>query len=63
VFSEGAEKWLPQVGMIVIETHDRFQPGSEQAVRQAIAPLFEQLPSIGENLFIRRIGSVNARQG
>jgi FkbM family methyltransferase len=60
VFSEGAEKWLPRVGMIIIETHDRFQPGSEAAVRQAIAPLFEELPSIGENLFFRRIGSVNS---
>jgi FkbM family methyltransferase len=63
VFSEGAAKWLTRIGMIIIETHDRFQPGSEQAVRQAIAPLFEELPAIGENLFFRRIGNVNARQG
>jgi FkbM family methyltransferase len=62
VFSEGAESWLPRVGMIIIETHDRFQAGSEQAVRQAIASLFEELPSIGENLFFRRIGGVNAGQ-
>jgi FkbM family methyltransferase len=62
VFSEGAEKWLPRVGMIIIETHDRFQPGSEKAVRQAIAPLFEELPSIGENLFFRRIGTATAAQ-
>jgi FkbM family methyltransferase len=63
VFSEGAESWLPRVGMIIIETHDRFQPGSEQAVRQAIAPLFEEMPSIGENLFFRRIGMVNGGPG
>jgi FkbM family methyltransferase len=62
LFSKGAESWLPRVGMVIIETHDRFQPGSEKAVREAIAPLFEELPAIGENLFFRRISSVSAGQ-
>jgi FkbM family methyltransferase len=29
VFSNGAEEWLPRINLIVIETHDRFRPGSE----------------------------------
>jgi FkbM family methyltransferase len=60
---EGAEKelftyepdgWLAKTEFVIIETHDRFQPGSEQAVRQALAQEFQELPSLGENLFFRR---------
>ena len=54
VFSQGAAEWLPRVNLIIIETHDRFRPGSEAAVRQAIQPMFEELPRWGENLFFRR---------
>ena len=54
IFSEGVEKWLPRINMIIVETHDRFQPGSESAVREAIQPMFEELPSVGENLIFRR---------
>lgn len=60
---EGAEKelftyephsWLAKTEFVIIETHDRFQPGSEQAVRTALAREFQELPSLGENLFFRR---------
>lgn len=54
IFSQGAEKWLPRVELIIVETHDRFRPGSEDAVRKAVYPLFEELPRSGENLFFRR---------
>lgn len=54
LFSEGADAWLPRVHLIIIETHDRFRPGSDQAVRQALATRFEERPSCGENLFFRR---------
>jgi hypothetical protein len=40
--------------MIIIETHDRFRPGSEAAVRKALAPSFEEQPRNGENLFFVR---------
>jgi FkbM family methyltransferase len=54
VFSEDLTSCLERIRMIIIETHDRFRPGSEAAVRKAIAPLFEERPSKGENLFFIR---------
>lgn len=54
VFSNGAEHWLPRVRLIIVETHDRFRPGSEAAVRAALMDGFDELPSHGENLFFRR---------
>jgi FkbM family methyltransferase len=53
VFSERSAEWLPRIGLVAIETHDRFRPGSEAAVRNALAPFFEELPPRGENLFFR----------
>lgn len=55
VFSSSPETWLDKVSLIIIETHDRFRAGSEQAVRQALASRFEELPAVGENLFFRRV--------
>ena len=54
VFSDGAEEWLSRINLIVVETHDRFRPGSEAAVRRAVCPMFEELPRSGENLSFRR---------
>ena len=54
IFSTGVERWISRVGMIIIETHDRFQPGSEETIRRVIQPVFEELPPVGENLFFRR---------
>ena len=54
IFSQGAAEWLPRVKLIVVETHDRFRPGSDDAVRKAVQPMFEELPRSGENLFFRR---------
>jgi FkbM family methyltransferase len=53
LFATGAAAWLPRVGLIVIETHDRFRPGSDAAVRAALLPGFEELPPHGENLVFR----------
>jgi FkbM family methyltransferase len=53
VFARESAGWLPRVDLITIETHDRFRPGSDAAVRDALAPLFEELPPRGENLFFR----------
>jgi FkbM family methyltransferase len=54
LFSRGAEDWLPSVRYLVVETHDRFRPGTTAAVQGALAGQgFEQRRS-GENLvFIR----------
>ena len=54
LFSHGAAEWLPRINLIIIETHDWFRPGSDAAVRNAIHPMFEELPRSGENLFFRR---------
>jgi FkbM family methyltransferase len=54
VFSKNASKWLDRVKMIIVETHDRFRPGSDDAVRKAVSQMFEELPRSGENLFFRR---------
>jgi FkbM family methyltransferase len=57
IFSIGAERWLPRISLMIIETHDRFRPGSEATVRKALYPMFEELPAAGENLFFRRRGT------
>ncbi len=57
VFSCDAKEWLPRINLIVVETHDRFRPGSDEAVRKAVHPMFEELPKSGENLFFRRIST------
>jgi hypothetical protein len=54
LFSANVSAWLPYVKLITIETHERFRPGSEIAVRKAVAGTFEELPRVGENLFFRR---------
>lgn len=53
VFSNDPKSWLPRVNVIFIETHDRFRPGSEAAVRTALMDDFIELPQVGENLVFR----------
>lgn len=55
IFSENTERWLPRVNMVVMETHDRFRPGSEEAVRSALGAQFKELPRCGENLVFLRV--------
>jgi len=55
VFAGNAAAWLHRVDLIIVETHDRFRPGSDAALRDAIAGRFEELPPQGENLFFRRL--------
>lgn len=54
LFGQGAQDCLARVRLVIIETHDRFRPGSEKAVHDALAPLFDELPRKGENLFFAR---------
>lgn len=54
LFSSAVQDCLHRVGLIIVETHDRFRPGSEAAVRRAVQPLFRELPRRGENLFFVR---------
>jgi FkbM family methyltransferase len=55
LFAHGADKWTSRVKLVLVETHNRFRPGSEEAVRAALAGKFRQAPSSGENLVFERI--------
>ncbi len=54
LFAQAAQAWLAKTKLVIIETHDRFRPGSEASVRAALASDFDELPRCGENLFFRR---------
>lgn len=54
LFEKDYESWLDKVGMIIIETHDRFKPNSEAMVRNALNGRFTELPLKGENLFFKK---------
>lgn len=54
LFEKGYESWLDKVGLIIIETHDRFKPNSEAMVRNALKGRFTELPLKGENLFFKK---------
>ncbi len=54
LFNHEPDEWLTRTDLIIIETHDRFRPGSELAVRKALLRSFQELPRSGENLFFRR---------
>jgi FkbM family methyltransferase len=56
LFMDMDRSWLDLVRFVAVETHDRFRPGSEAAVRQALAADFLELPRAGENLLFRRRG-------
>jgi FkbM family methyltransferase len=54
LFGVNAATWLAWTNFILIETHDRFRPGAEATVREAVRADFEELPRMGENLVFRR---------
>jgi FkbM family methyltransferase len=52
VFSAAtAQRWLNRVGMILVETHDRFEPGCTDAVNAATKNDFRYEGEVGEYLF------------
>lgn len=54
VFTQAPPDVLRRARLVIVETHDRFRPGSEAAVRRALAGAFEELRPKGENLLFRR---------
>jgi hypothetical protein len=62
IFAQGADKWLSRANLVLVETHDRFRPGSEASVRSALSADFEELPQRGENLYFRRKVQIAAKQ-
>lgn len=51
---EGGASWLERVETIVIELHDRFQPGCHSAFEAAIGSSFPHRVHRGENLWVSR---------
>jgi FkbM family methyltransferase len=47
----GVKNWLPSIGMILIETHDRMVPGCTQVVDRALANEFDFRGHINEYAF------------
>ncbi|MFB2552527.1 FkbM family methyltransferase [Ensifer soli] len=56
LFTDPDRGWLDRVGFVILETHDRFRPGSDAAVTAALEPGFVELPSKGENRFFAARG-------
>ena len=55
IFTHSPEQWIGKIKMIVIETHDRFEPGCELAVREAVKGKFLELERSGELLIFRNL--------
>jgi len=55
LFSANAANWLPRIKYIVVETHERFRPGSDAIVTRAMAATHAELEQHSEDrIFIRR---------
>ncbi|MDB5449378.1 MAG: hypothetical protein JWQ46_434 [Phenylobacterium sp.] len=54
LFADPDLGWLDLVKFVAVETHDRFRPGSEAAVRRALGASYVELPRSGENLLFKR---------
>jgi len=55
LFSEGCEDWLNYTDIIIIETHDRFFPGCQEAVGNALQSDFIRYLDYGENqVFVQK---------
>jgi FkbM family methyltransferase len=51
LFQSGADRWLAEVDLIVLETHDRFKPGCTEAVSNALSGYPHRRFKLGENDF------------
>jgi FkbM family methyltransferase len=55
LFSANAASWLPRVKYLVVETHERFRPGSDAIVTHAMAATHAELAQHSEDrIFVRR---------
>ena len=53
VFCDEAQAWLPRVGAIAIELHDRFWPGCSTAFYRQISARLEAQEILGETVFVK----------
>ena len=49
IFSLGIENWLPHTGCIILEFHERINPGCTEAVEKAVSNLVRERFQQGEN--------------
>ncbi len=55
LFAAETGAWLARVGMILIETHERFVPGVDALVSTVLGERFREMPSRGEcRVFVQR---------
>ena len=55
LFAANPANWLPRVKYLVVETHERFRPGSDTIVTRAMAATHAELEQHSEDrIFIRR---------
>jgi FkbM family methyltransferase len=52
LFSNGCDKWLPKVRILIIELHDRVLPGCSDAFYSALRPMQFSREDRGENVII-----------
>lgn len=57
LFSNGADKWIDLVKVIVIELHDRFRPGCAQAFYSVLTSRQFVQEIKGENIFVKVLNS------
>ncbi len=60
IFENGFEEWVPVTKLIIVETHDRYKPGTSKAVFSAIGKNDFSLEISGENLILYNNALVNA---
>jgi FkbM family methyltransferase len=53
LFSDGAERWIDQIGSIAIEFHDRFEPGCARAFYSVLTGRKFHQEIRGENVFVK----------
>jgi FkbM family methyltransferase len=54
IFAVNAGQWLPSVRNLVIELHDRFQPGCQEELQRATAPFSYTKSMCGECVLLQR---------
>jgi len=55
VFRHGVDDWIERVGVILVETHDRFRPGCTDVIRRALAGHPVEESTWFEYLVFRRV--------
>ncbi len=52
LFEFGYEEWLPNVKLLIVETHDRYKPGCSNALFKAVGKYDFSLELSGENMIL-----------